>query len=120
MNDHDRLGEWSAAYVLGALDSEDRRLFERHLDSCDLCAADVASFAPIPGLLSKVDVGERERIASGSLTDDGSTSAGPWSPAAQDGDGLRRPPSWCWPPSCSVVWRAPGMSPRWRSNRSGA
>ena len=62
MNDHDRLGEWSAAYVLGALDSEDRRLFERHLDSCDLCAADVASFAPIPGLLSKVDVGEREEV----------------------------------------------------------
>ena len=62
MNDHDRFGEWSAAYVLGALDSEDRRLFERHLDSCDLCAADVASFAPIPGLLSKVDVAEREEV----------------------------------------------------------
>lgn len=62
MTDHDRLGEWSAAYVLGALDSEDRRLFERHLDSCELCAADVASFAPIPGLLGRVDVGRQEEV----------------------------------------------------------
>lgn len=69
MNDHDRLGEWSAAYVLGALDSEDRRLFERHLDACDLCAADVASFAPIPGLLAKVDVGRREEVPASVLTE---------------------------------------------------
>jgi hypothetical protein len=60
MTDHDRLGDWSAAYVLGALDSEDRRTFERHLDTCEACAADVASFAPIPSLLGKADVSSVE------------------------------------------------------------
>lgn len=69
MTDHDRLGEWSAAYVLGALDSEDRKLFERHLESCDLCAADVAAFAPIPGLLSKVDVDPPEEVPASVLTE---------------------------------------------------
>ncbi len=67
MTDHDRFGGWSAAYVLGALDSEDRKLFERHLDSCGICGADVASFAPIPGLLSKVDIGGREEVPSAVL-----------------------------------------------------
>lgn len=69
MTDHDRFGEWSAAYVLGALDSEDRKLFERHLDTCDLCAADVAAFAPIPGLLGKVDVGPVEEVPASVLTE---------------------------------------------------
>jgi hypothetical protein len=69
MTDHDRFGEWSAAYVLGALDSEDRRLFERHLDSCELCASDVASFAPIPGLLGKVDVDRDEEVPARILAD---------------------------------------------------
>jgi hypothetical protein len=67
MNDHERLGEWSAAYVLGALDSRDRAEFERHLDSCDQCRADVASFAPIPGLLSKVDLASTEPVPTAVL-----------------------------------------------------
>ncbi len=62
MTDHDRFGEWSAAYVLGALDPEERRTFERHLDTCARCAADVASFAPIPGLLSRADVSSIEPV----------------------------------------------------------
>jgi hypothetical protein len=69
MTDHDRFGEWSAAYVLGALDSEDRRTFERHLDTCDLCAADIASFAPIPGLLSRADVTPAEPVPSSVLAE---------------------------------------------------
>lgn len=69
MTDHDRLGEWSAAYVLGALDPEDRRTFERHLDTCDLCAADVASFAPIPSLLSKTDLAPAEPVPASVLAD---------------------------------------------------
>lgn len=69
MNDHERFGEWPAAYVLGALDSEDRKAFEGHLDGCDLCTADVASFAPIPGLLAKVDVGGREEVPASILAD---------------------------------------------------
>ena len=69
MTDHDRLGEWSGAYVLGALAPEDRRTFERHLDTCEACAADVASFAPIPSLLSKVDVTAVEPVPRSILAD---------------------------------------------------
>jgi hypothetical protein len=69
MSDHDRYGEWSAAYVLGALDPEDRRTFERHLDTCALCAADVASFAPIPGLLSRADVASIEPVPPSVLSE---------------------------------------------------
>ena len=42
----DRFRDWDAAYVLGALSTEDRRAFERHLASCPECAADVAELAP--------------------------------------------------------------------------
>ena len=55
MTDHERYREWSAAYVLGALDSEDRRLFEGHLDNCEGCQRDIGSFAPIPGLLARIE-----------------------------------------------------------------
>lgn len=47
--------EWSGAYVLGALEPEERRRFEDHLATCDQCRTDVAAFAPIPGLLSRVE-----------------------------------------------------------------
>lgn len=50
----DRFRNWDAAYVLGALDSEDRRAFELHLAKCPLCAAAVAEFAGLPGILSKL------------------------------------------------------------------
>ena len=69
MTSHDQFGEWSAAYVLGALDAEDRRLFERHLDECEVCAADVASFAPIPGLLAKADLAPAEPVPPSILAD---------------------------------------------------
>jgi anti-sigma factor RsiW len=50
----DRFRDWDAAYVLGALDSEDRRAFERHLAACPACSAAVAEFAGVPGILSKL------------------------------------------------------------------
>jgi len=50
----DRFRDWDAAYVLGALDSEDRRAFERHLATCSSCSAAVAEFAGLPGILSKL------------------------------------------------------------------
>lgn len=55
---HDELGDWAAAYALGALEPDDRRTFERHLGHCDRCADDVNSFAPIPGLLAQVDASD--------------------------------------------------------------
>ncbi len=56
--DHD------AAYVLGALSSEDRRAFEAHLAICPDCAASVRELAGLPGLLATVprDVAEAEPV----------------------------------------------------------
>jgi len=50
----DQYRDWDAAYVLGALDSDDRRAYERHLATCASCAAAVAEFAGLPGILSKL------------------------------------------------------------------
>jgi hypothetical protein len=50
----DRFHDWDAAYVLGALDSHDRRTYERHLASCADCSAAVAELAGLPGILSKL------------------------------------------------------------------
>jgi anti-sigma-K factor RskA len=37
--------ELTAAYALGALDPEERRAFEEHLETCDACREELASFA---------------------------------------------------------------------------
>jgi Putative zinc-finger len=50
----DRFRDWDAAYVLGALDADDRRDYERHLAECSTCAAGVAELAGLPGILSKL------------------------------------------------------------------
>jgi hypothetical protein len=50
----DRFRDWDAAYVLGALDSEDRRTFERHLARCAECSIAVAELAGLPGILAKL------------------------------------------------------------------
>jgi hypothetical protein len=54
----DQFRDWDAAYVLGALDAEDRRAFERHLATCAACSAAVAEFAGLPGILSKLSAGD--------------------------------------------------------------
>ncbi len=53
--EHDLYADWAAAYTLGALDADDRRIFEAHLGSCAICRAEVADFAALPGLIAKVD-----------------------------------------------------------------
>jgi len=50
----DAFRDWDAAYVLGALDPEDRRAFEAHLRHCASCRAAVAELAGMPGLLRMV------------------------------------------------------------------
>lgn len=50
----DRFRDWDAAYVLGALSSEDRRAYEQHLATCADCSSDVAELAGLPGILSKL------------------------------------------------------------------
>jgi anti-sigma factor RsiW len=43
------------AYVLGALSPAERSAYQAHLAECDACATAVATLAPIPGLLGRVD-----------------------------------------------------------------
>lgn len=66
----DRFREWDAAYVLGALSAQDRRDFERHLQTCPACAAAVAELAGLPGILSALPAAEAVAIdeAVGTIT----------------------------------------------------
>ncbi|MFF0816582.1 anti-sigma factor family protein [Rhodococcus sp. NPDC003318] len=52
--DRDTYERWDAAHVLGSLDADDRRAYERHLASCDTCAMAVAEVAGLPALLGRV------------------------------------------------------------------
>jgi hypothetical protein len=42
------------AYVLGALDAEERRRVEEHVATCPACAAELAEFRSLPALLDRV------------------------------------------------------------------
>lgn len=42
------------AYVLGAVDNEDRHAIEAHLRECQSCRDDLVDLAPLPGLLNRV------------------------------------------------------------------
>jgi len=63
-SNHEEFSEWAGAYTLGALEPDDRRAFERHLDDCPICSHDVRSFAPISGLLAQIDRSELDHVAS--------------------------------------------------------
>ncbi|MDY7528052.1 MULTISPECIES: zf-HC2 domain-containing protein [unclassified Cryobacterium] len=54
----DPYAEWDAAYVLGALATEERHDYERHLRTCADCTRRVAEIAGIPGLLGLVPTAE--------------------------------------------------------------
>jgi anti-sigma-K factor RskA len=64
----DRLHELAAPYALGALDTDERREFERHLATCEACAAEVRALLPVvTGLARAVPMHEpsaalRERV----------------------------------------------------------
>ncbi len=48
------------AYVLGALDVEERRATEQHLTTCEFCRDTLLQFAPLPGLLHTVPLDDLE------------------------------------------------------------
>lgn len=52
MNEH-RWAELAAAYALGTLDPGERGEFERHLETCASCRAEVQSFHEVAGLLAQ-------------------------------------------------------------------
>jgi hypothetical protein len=45
-----------AAYVLGALDPQERIAFEIHLDTCDACMARVAEIRAVPSMLAGISM----------------------------------------------------------------
>lgn len=50
------------AYVLGALDPAERGRVDAHLADCDSCRDELASFAALPGLLSRASIAEVELV----------------------------------------------------------
>ena len=51
------------AYVLGALDPDERERFEEHLEHCPLCIAELAEFARLPALLDLVQPEDVQPVA---------------------------------------------------------
>ena len=49
---------WDAAYVLGSLSCAERREFEEHMSTCQLCRQAVAEISGMPALLSRLDANE--------------------------------------------------------------
>ncbi|MFI6900234.1 zf-HC2 domain-containing protein [Nonomuraea sp. NPDC050394] len=43
-----------AAYVLGVLDEEEHEAFERHLDACQDCQAQLRELSEVPELLDEL------------------------------------------------------------------
>lgn len=52
--DHRRLRESLGAWVLGALDGDERRAVSDHVAECPDCADEVAALSPLPGLLNRL------------------------------------------------------------------
>lgn len=75
---HETYREWAGAYVLGALDPSERREFETHLGECAECGAAVASFAPLPGLLARVNAEDLEPLPERTLKAAASQARSEW------------------------------------------
>jgi anti-sigma-K factor RskA len=54
MSAADDIHEQVAAYALNALDADERRAFERHLDECETCRAELPAFEEAAGALATV------------------------------------------------------------------
>ena len=65
----DEYGEWDAAYVLGALGSEERKEYEAHLAKCTSCSNSLALLAGIPGFLGKIDSDAALSLLGGATPD---------------------------------------------------
>ena len=68
MTGHDHFRDLTAAYVVGALESDERDELEVHLRECERCRQDVVAFAPLPALLGRVDPAQLDQaslLASG-------------------------------------------------------
>jgi hypothetical protein len=55
------------AYVLGALEREERARLEAHLETCTICREELDRLAPLPGLLSRLTLEEAEVLETPEL-----------------------------------------------------
>jgi Putative zinc-finger len=55
------------AYVLGALEREERARLEAHLETCAICREELDRLAPLPGLLSRLTLEEAEVLETPEL-----------------------------------------------------
>lgn len=60
----DRYRTWDAAYVLGSLESGERREYEVHLETCAQCRAAVAELSGMPALLAMLDLDDVQALES--------------------------------------------------------
>jgi anti-sigma factor RsiW len=74
------------AYLLGALDPEERSALERHIAGCDRCKAELVDMAPLPGLLRHTPFEELDETAAAAET---LTPARRLRPGAPEGRGAR-------------------------------
>ncbi len=63
------------AYVLGALERDERAGLEAHLETCQVCREELDRLAPLPGLLSRLTLDEAEVLETAEL------GSGPLDPA---------------------------------------
>lgn len=63
MRDHQELRTDLGAYVLGALEPDERRDFERHLDGCTSCRDEVARLSGLVPLLDRLEPDEAADVA---------------------------------------------------------
>lgn len=69
MSEHDHFRDLTAAYVLGALDPDERAELLEHLETCKRCQADIVDFAPLPALLGAVDLDDLVEPPESHLSD---------------------------------------------------
>ncbi|MFL6144391.1 MAG: anti-sigma factor family protein [Labedaea sp.] len=62
-------------YLLGALEPEDRSVFEAHLSGCDTCRAELVRLAPLPGLLNQITLADFDDAAESTSPTAGSVVA---------------------------------------------
>jgi Putative zinc-finger len=53
------------AYVLGALEREERTELEAHLETCFICREELDRLAPLPGLLSRLTIEQADVLDAG-------------------------------------------------------
>jgi anti-sigma-K factor RskA len=109
---HDELVLHAPAYALGALDAEDRRAFEAHLETCALCAAEVRSLSRVTSALphTVTPVSPRAELRNRVLTSVGARSAGQRSAAASAPLPRGSRSSIAWLPYAAILVLAAGFA----------